>query len=537
MTDKDIRFQEHKAPNNPSRQLDMGHISHISKSDEEQWGQIRLLRALNMKSGSNGSLEDLTQVSDEFDDTSLHFVSQNNQGDTIGSIRLTNRNNEVCENRLPIEAMYDIEVPADSVELSSLVVDTDMSTEDSAKVTLYLLRAALSSARSNSANERMYLTLHKSLAISCKDVMGVDFEKIGGSVAVHKLDPESVVISADPGTFASDIAKYEHDLQKNGKKSGLVAQFLEDRKKEQGLVSFELGVRNLGRVSLEAFGRNEAFITKHEQEYLYDHAEVAILGVGGDGGEMAVRLARMGVRKFRLADPEVFEIENINRQYGADYTTVGKKKVDIIAEEILKIQPDAILQIYPEGVNIDNVDEIISGTKLVIDETEYTKTELPVMIARSARKHNVVNMTVLNVGFGAQVTSYSPNGVSVEKQLGLKEDDYLDVVNTKKIPIYRWVSHIPKYFNADRFSVKMGDDTPTPSIAPGVGIASSVGSAQAITHLLCEISPWRKSQRIIFPHVYSIDSYEGGRRYRHGVLEFAKSAIVAMLRTRAGLNS
>ncbi len=74
-----------------------------------------------------------------------------------------------------------------------------------------------------------------------------------------------------------------------------------------------------------AFARNLGFISQAEQDKLSE-TSVAIAGAGGDGGELAVLLARMGFGEIRLADPDPFEIENINRQAVCTTRTVGMNK-------------------------------------------------------------------------------------------------------------------------------------------------------------------------------------------------------------------
>lgn len=50
---------------------------------------------------------------------------------------------------------------------------------------------------------------------------------------------------------------------------------------------------------------------------------IAIAGCGCIGGFSAELLARMGVGGFVLADPDIFDVSNINRQCAATYNTVG----------------------------------------------------------------------------------------------------------------------------------------------------------------------------------------------------------------------
>jgi molybdopterin/thiamine biosynthesis adenylyltransferase len=55
-------------------------------------------------------------------------------------------------------------------------------------------------------------------------------------------------------------------------------------------------------------------------------AVVGIAGAGGLGSNLAVQLARMGVRHIKIGDPDHFEESNINRQLGAGPARSAKTK-------------------------------------------------------------------------------------------------------------------------------------------------------------------------------------------------------------------
>ena len=150
------------------------------------------------------------------------------------------------------------------------------------------------------------------------------------------------------------------------------------------------------------FERNLGFLSQVEQSQL-ENATVSIAGVGGDGALLAVELARMGVGSFRLADPDPFEIENTNRQAVCSEATVGINKAVAVGDYLTSINPNISIELYKEGINSDNSREFVSGSSLVIDETEFTLHVLGIMLARQAREHKIPVLTALNIGFGAIV--------------------------------------------------------------------------------------------------------------------------------------
>lgn len=68
-------------------------------------------------------------------------------------------------------------------------------------------------------------------------------------------------------------------------------------------------------------------------------ARVAVFGVGGVGGHVAEALARAGVGAIDLIDRDAVSLSNINRQAVALHSTVGRPKVEVMAERIQDINP------------------------------------------------------------------------------------------------------------------------------------------------------------------------------------------------------
>lgn len=63
-------------------------------------------------------------------------------------------------------------------------------------------------------------------------------------------------------------------------------------------------------------------------------SRVAVLGVGGLGGRVALELACCGVGELRLVDGDLVETSNLDRQIQYDEADVGQRKVDATAARI-----------------------------------------------------------------------------------------------------------------------------------------------------------------------------------------------------------
>lgn len=106
-------------------------------------------------------------------------------------------------------------------------------------------------------------------------------------------------------------------------------------------------------------------------------ATVLIYGIGGVGSYVAEGLARAGVGKLILVDPDDISITNINRQIHAIRSTVGKSKVEVMKERVLDICPETIVETYrPE--DIENGEEYLIDEKIsyVVDAVDTVSTKI-----------------------------------------------------------------------------------------------------------------------------------------------------------------
>ena len=88
----------------------------------------------------------------------------------------------------------------------------------------------------------------------------------------------------------------------------------------------------------EAFSRTQRLLGAEAMERL-QQAHVLVFGVGGVGSFVVESLARCGVGALTLVDGDVVAPSNLNRQIHATVETVGRKKVDVMRERILSVNP------------------------------------------------------------------------------------------------------------------------------------------------------------------------------------------------------
>lgn len=96
---------------------------------------------------------------------------------------------------------------------------------------------------------------------------------------------------------------------------------------------------------LEQFSRTELLLGRDAIEKL-SRAKVIVFGVGGVGGYAVEALARSGVGRIDLVDKDTVSLSNLNRQLIATRDTVGREKVEVMAERIHSINPDCEVHPY-----------------------------------------------------------------------------------------------------------------------------------------------------------------------------------------------
>lgn len=89
------------------------------------------------------------------------------------------------------------------------------------------------------------------------------------------------------------------------------------------------------------------------------NTHVIVLGMGGVGSWAAESLIRSGVGRMTVIDFDEICITNANRQLHALQGMVGKKKAEVMAERLRKINPQAKIEALPVFYNKDNAEQIL----------------------------------------------------------------------------------------------------------------------------------------------------------------------------------
>lgn len=137
--------------------------------------------------------------------------------------------------------------------------------------------------------------------------------------------------------------------------------------------------------------RTELLIKKEGVEKL-KNTNILIVGLGGVGSFAAEFITRSGVGKLTIVDGDDVDNTNINRQLPALKSTVGKQKVDVVAERLLDINPELDLTVLNEFLSPERAMEVISDEyDYVMDCIDSVTPKLNLLLAAKRKKVKVIS--------------------------------------------------------------------------------------------------------------------------------------------------
>lgn len=139
-------------------------------------------------------------------------------------------------------------------------------------------------------------------------------------------------------------------------------------------------------------------------------ATVGIAGVGGLGSAVAVALARVGVGRLVIADFDVVEPSNLNRQqYFIDQ--LGRFKVDALAENLARTNPYVTVEAHRIVLAPDNIPAIFAPCPVVVEA--FDRADMKAMLVDTLLGH----MEEVTVVAASGLAGYGPNNAIVTRRV------------------------------------------------------------------------------------------------------------------------
>ena len=204
-----------------------------------------------------------------------------------------------------------------------------------------------------------------------------------------------------------------------GQRTDALPRFVSDTPSCVGTTSPGSSMRPHSFAYDEAFSRNIGWVTEWEQSALRGKS-VAIAGMGGVGGAHLLTLARLGIGQFRIADFDTFGIVNFNRQAGANVNTVGRPKLDVMAEMALAINPTLAIERFPRGVTAETIDAFLCGADLFVDGFDFFALQIRRQVFRRCGELGIPALTAAPIGLGTGYLAFVPGGMTFEQYFRLE---------------------------------------------------------------------------------------------------------------------
>ncbi len=254
-----------------------------------------------------------------------------------------------------------------------------------------------------------------------------------------------------------------------------------------------------------AYLRHRGLISEPEQQKL-KATRVAIAGLGGMGGTYAAALARSGIGRYTMADFDHFEPHNINRQYGAMASTMGKEKVAVMADIVADINPAADIKVIPGAIAPDNIDDFLQDVDVVVDALDVFSQTTRRLVFSAARERGIPVFSAAPIGFGAITFHFHPEGMSYDAFSGLH-----DGMTEKQMAL-----HFICAIGAQGPHLKYMDTKgigATDGAAPSLGIACGLGASIVATDIIAYLLGWREPKWV--PHFAQFDPFDRSFKQRH----------------------
>ncbi|HPX11780.1 MAG TPA: ThiF family adenylyltransferase [Syntrophales bacterium] len=232
------------------------------------------------------------------------------------------------------------------------------------------------------------------------------------------------------------------------------------------------------------FERNLGIFSFREQERIR-RSRVLIVGCGGIGGTVAVMLARAGVEGFILVDFDVYSLTNMNRQAGCFDHTLGLSKAKVIGDMILRINPEARVDVYDRLLSHEEIARLMENADLVFPAADDFAFSL--FVFRDARRLRKPALLVVPSGTWAHAGLILPGGPPPEAIEGVPVlsscEELRDTLEIRKFKLGTYFYTILGNWRIGYYRAFVEGEARPAQICPTVWASSALGALEVLKHL------------------------------------------------------
>jgi molybdopterin/thiamine biosynthesis adenylyltransferase len=159
------------------------------------------------------------------------------------------------------------------------------------------------------------------------------------------------------------------------------------------------------------YQRNRATFTIEQQRTLF-RSIAAVVGCGGLGGYIVEELARLGVGRLIVIDPDVYEAHNLNRQLHSHPGVLGRAKAEVAAERVRQINPAVTVSPLAEAYTLRDGSRQLRDAMVVADALDSIPIRLN--LAQTCRTLGIPLVHGSIAGWYGQVTVQAPGEATLE---------------------------------------------------------------------------------------------------------------------------
>jgi sulfur carrier protein ThiS adenylyltransferase len=142
---------------------------------------------------------------------------------------------------------------------------------------------------------------------------------------------------------------------------------------------------------------------------------VGIAGCGGLGSNCAVALARVGIGRLVIADYDVVDKSNLNRQYYF-IDQIGRKKTAALMETLRRINPDVKVSAHDKQLTSQDILPVFSNCDVIVealDDREMKRMLIEIILTELPGKPLVIASGLAGWGNNNALTTRSMDNVHV----------------------------------------------------------------------------------------------------------------------------
>ncbi len=130
---------------------------------------------------------------------------------------------------------------------------------------------------------------------------------------------------------------------------------------------------------------------------IFQTAKIAVVGIGGVGSWAAEALARSGIQHITLIDLDDICITNTNRQIHTLHHTIGQPKVEVMAQRLRTINPEAHVELIQDFFTGTTAETLLAPRyDLVIDAIDSLQNKA--LLIASCRRLGIPLVSVGGAG-------------------------------------------------------------------------------------------------------------------------------------------